>query len=178
MYGAYYNQQGGTTGRKRKRSKSQKKSKQQTNQRSSSSSEFQFDVDIPDYYHRDIPLRLHSTTISNGQSKDGGGGHQVIDYVDRQKMSLGDFMDSTTIAKQKQDDTPAHAAKKENDDAAGGKSPEEIKVDTKIYKDVATIDKQDEQTSSSEGVKESSAKFTIQDNDHDATRATQYVHIA
>ena len=71
MYGAYYNQQGGT-GRKRKRSKSQKKSKQQTNQRQNP---FQFDVDIPDYYHRDMPLRLHSTTISNGQSKDGGGGH-------------------------------------------------------------------------------------------------------
>ena len=65
MYGAYYNQQGGT-GRKRKRSKSQKKkSKQQTNQRQN---QFQFDVDIPDYYHRDMPLRLHSTTISNGQS--------------------------------------------------------------------------------------------------------------
>ena len=130
MYGAYYNQQGGT-GRKRKRSKSQKKSKQQTNQ----SSEFQFDVDIPDYYHRDMPLRLHSTTISNGQSKDGGG-HQ-IDYVDRQKISLGDFMDSTT-AKQKQDeqtsssegvkDYDAPQEKKDNDVVASVKSPEKTNL--------------------------------------------------
>ena len=158
MYGAYYNQQGGT-GRKRKRSKSQKKSsKQQTNQRHN---QFQFDVDIPDYYHRDMPLRLHSTTISNGQSK-GGGGHQV----DRQKMSLGDFMDySSTTAKQKQDDTPAHAAKKENDDAAGGKSPEEIKVDTQGNKDVATIDKQDKQTLMTEGVKDDDAPQAKKDND-------------
>ena len=168
MYGAYYNQQGGT-GRKRKRSKSQKKSKQQQTNQSRSYSEFQFDVEIPDYYHRDMPLRLHSTTISNGQSKDGGG-HQVIDCVDRQKMSLGDFMDysvhhvSSTTAKQKQDDTPSQA--KKDDDAAGGKSPEEIKVDTQVNKekDVATIDKQDKQTPSSEGVKDDTPQAK-KDND-------------
>ena len=54
----------------------------------------------------------------------------------------------STTAEQKRDDTPAQAKKEY--DAAGGKSPEEIKVDTQVNKDkdVATIDKQDKQTSS------------------------------
>ena len=55
----------------------------------------------------------------------------------------------STTAEQNQDDTPAQA-KKDDDNAIGGKSPEEIKVDTQVNneKDVATIDKQDKQTSS------------------------------